>query len=150
VICGKDQSLRHPNAIGGASRMREKLRYFMMGRYGMDELGRFLNIAVLVILLFSMLLAPQAAILGFALLIYEYYRIFSRNRYKRSMENGAYLRLKQRFAGWISALRQRVSQRKYYRFYRCPGCRQALRVPKGKGRIEVSCPKCGMRFIKKS
>lgn len=130
--------------------MRERIRRFMIGRYGLDDLGRFLNVLTLVILLVSMLFLPALSIFGILLLVYEYFRIFSRNHYKRAMENGVYLRARMAVKNRVLSIRQRLAQRKIYRFYRCPNCRQALRVPRGKGKLQVSCPKCGTRFMKKS
>ena len=49
-----------------------------------------------------------------------------------------------------NAAKARQEQKKIYRFYKCPQCRQRVRVPKGKGRICITCPKCRAEFIKKS
>lgn len=126
----------------------------MSGRYGGDAFSNFLSLAALVVVvlglfvpgLFGMLLGW----LGWAVLIYSYYRIFSRNIPKRAAENRWFLAqryaVQQRFAG----ARTRFAQRKVYRYFRCPRCRQQLRVPRGRGRISITCPKCGTSFIKKS
>lgn len=130
--------------------MKERIRQFMSGRYGMDDLGQFLNIVIIVILVLSLFLAPVLSYLAFALLIYTYYRALSRNTQKRLTENEAYKALRQRITSGYSQGRQRFTQRNTYRFFRCPSCRQSLRVPKGKGNITVTCPKCGTRFDRKS
>lgn len=126
----------------------------MSGRYGGDAFSNFLSLAALVVVvlglfvpgLFGMLLGW----LGWAALIYSYYRIFSRNIPRRAAENRWFLAqryaVQQRFAG----ARTRFAQRKVYRYFRCPRCRQQLRVPRGRGRISITCPKCGTSFIKKS
>ena len=130
--------------------MREKLYRFMQGRYGADQLNRFLMILVIVCLVFSLFGFRIFYVLGIALLFYSYFRIFSKNLYKRREENAAYLRWeykwKQRFGSW----KRTMQQRKTHHIYRCPSCKQKIRVPKGKGRIEIRCPKCGQTFIKKS
>ena len=130
--------------------MREKLYRFMQGRYGADQLNRFLTILVIVCLVFSLFGLRIFYVFGIALLIYSYFRVFSKNLYKRREENAAFLRLeykfKQRFASW----KRTMQQRKTHHIYRCPSCKQKIRVPRGKGRIEIRCPKCSQTFIKKS
>lgn len=130
--------------------MRERFQLFMYGRYGMDELGRFINILTLIILVLGVFLSPQITILAVALLVYEYFRVLSRNAYKRSRENAVYLHLRKRVKRWFFTCKQRFLQRKTHRFYRCPSCRQTLRVPRGKGKISLTCPKCHIEFIKNS
>ena len=115
--------------------MREKFRQFMIGRYGTDGLNQFLSIASIVLLLISLLTRFSLFTwLGLVLLVLCYYRSLSRNISKRTEENYQYY-----------ALKDRVDRK-----FRCPKCRQKLRVPRGRGRIQISCPRCGTQFIKKS
>ena len=88
--------------------------------------------------------------LGLVMLGYCYFRILSRNLNKRYQENMKYLALQSKVTGWFGMQRTRFAQRKQYRYFRCPQCHQQLRVPRGRGRISISCPKCGNQFIKKS
>ena len=88
--------------------------------------------------------------LGAALLIFCYYRTFSRNISKRTEENYRFYSLKDRFNNKFRSLKEQWANRKLYHYYRCPQCRQKLRVPRGRGRIQISCPRCGTQFIKKS
>ena len=120
--------------------MREKFRQFMIGRYGTDGLNQFLSMSSIVMLLASLLTRVSLFTwLGAALLILCYYRSLSRNISKRTEENYRFYSLKEQWAN-----------RKLYHYYRCPQCRQKLRVPRGRGRIQISCPRCGTQFIKKS
>lgn len=130
--------------------MKEKFRRFMVGRYGMDGLGQFLNIAAIVLLVLGMFRLPLFYWLGLALVVVVYLRVFSRNTTKRIQENYAYYALRGRITGWFKTRREHFAQRRTYRFYRCPQCRQQLRVPRGRGRISITCPKCHTEFIKKS
>lgn len=126
----------------------------MSGRYGGDAFSNFLSLAALVVVvlglfvpgLFGMLLGW----LGWAVLIYSYYRIFSRNIPKRAAENRWFLAQRYAVQQRFASARTRFAQRKVYRYFRCPRCRQQLRVPRGRGRISITCPKCGTSFIKKS
>ena len=132
--------------------MREKLIRFMTGRNGADNLSRavsFIVVALLVVGLFTDHEVSRVlwvfAVLG---MVYVYFRIFSRNVYKRRTENQKYLRMTPGIRGYFRGLRERWSQRKDYKFYRCPSCRTLLRVPRGKGKIKLVCRKCGTSFIK--
>ena len=113
--------------------MREKLRQFMIGRYGTDGLNQFLSIASIVMLLISLITRVSLfTYVGMVLLILCFYTI------------------KDRITGKANGLKDQWANRKLYHYYRCPQCRQKLRVPRGRGRIQISCPRCGTQFIKKS
>ena len=86
--------------------------------------------------------------LAVALLVIGYYRIFSRKTSKRYEENQKYLRLRNRLTGRLRALRDRLRQSRTHRFFKCPECGVTVRVPKGKGKIKITCPKCRATFVK--
>ena len=131
--------------------MREKFRQFMIGRYGTDGLNQFLSMSSIVMLLVSLLTRVSLfAWLGAALLILCYCRSLSRNISKRTEENYRFYSLKDRFSNKFRSLKEQWANRKLHHYYRCPQCRQKLRVPRGRGRIQISCPRCGTQFIKKS
>ena len=131
--------------------MKQKFQQFMTGRYGVDQLSRLLlgiSVVFCVLSLFSRW--NLFYLLALALLGYTYYRMFSRSVSKRYAENQKFLNARYRLAVKRDQQKRQFAQRKEYRFYRCPGCRQKVRVPRGKGRISISCPKCRTEFIKKS
>ncbi len=134
--------------------MRNWLRKVMTGRYGVDEFSRFLNTTAMLSLVLSVLfnngLSVFFLLLSFGSLIWNYIRMFSRNTYKRRAENNAYLTIRYNLTRKVSGLKQRMQQKKYYRFYKCPKCGITTRVPKGKGKIRITCPKCGEIFQRKS
>ena len=134
--------------------MRNWLRKVMTGRYGVDEFSRFLNMTAMLSLVLSVLfnngLSVFFLLLSFGSLIWNYIRMFSRNTYKRRAENNAYLTIRYNLTRKVSGLKQRMQQKKYYRFYKCPKCGITTRVPKGKGKIRIICPKCGEIFQRKS
>lgn len=131
--------------------MKEKFRQFMVGRYGADDLGRFtigLTAVFLVLkLFFRYSVFSLCAVL---LLVFCYYRMFSRNIAKRSAENGKYLFYRQKYLGIFVKKKNQLLDRKTHHIYQCPQCRQKIRIPKGKGMIEIRCPKCSTIFKKKS
>ncbi len=131
--------------------MREKLRRFMIGRYGTDGLNQFLSIASLVLLFIAIVSRIRLFTwLSAAPLLFCCYRTFSRNISKRTEENYKFYTLKDRVDNKFRGLKEQWANRKVYHYYRCPQCRQKLRVPRGRGRIQISCPRCGTQFIKKS
>ena len=119
--------------------MKEKFRQFMIGRYGTDGLNQFLSMASIVLLLLSLLTRFSLFTwLGLALLILCYYRSLSRNISKRTEENYQYYTLKDRIDRKFRSLKDQWANRKVYHYYRCPKCRQKLRVPRGRGRIQIA------------
>lgn len=131
--------------------MREKFMRFMYGRYGLDTLGKYTIGAALAAMVLSNIFDNyMLALLSWTFLILAYFRMFSKNVYKRSAENQTFLTKTQRLRGWFTTQKNLLAQRKTHHIYRCPGCKQKIRVPRGKGRIEIRCPKCSTTFIKKS
>ena len=135
--------------------MKEKLMRFMQGRYGVDPFCKFLLIAGLVVVFLSAVLGGSVVgmilyVIGWILIIYCYFRMFSRNISRRYAENQAFLAKTYGIRGFFRKQKNIWKQRKAYHIYPCPGCRQKIRIPRGKGRIEIRCPKCGKTFIKKS
>lgn len=141
--------------------MKERLRKFMVGRYGADELNRFLTICGWVLLLAGFVLSSiqknATQILGslmvtlsWALLIWSIFRTLSKNTQKRASENYQYFVYKNKVVSWWKQRKTRWQDRKVHRYFRCPQCRTTVRVPKGKGKIRITCPHCKNQFVKKS
>lgn len=131
--------------------MKEKLRRFMMGRYGVDYFSRFTLTASLIFLILSTLTKFSLfQLLFWGFLLYTYYRIFSRNIAKRREENNWYLNKTYKTRNFILRQKNSLAQRKTHHIYKCPNCKQKIRVPRGKGKIEITCPKCRISFIKRS
>ena len=134
--------------------MKQRLLQFMAGRNGNDALNRFLLVLILALMLLSLFLPSGIRsityFLTIALLGYSYFRMFSRNIYKRQTENAWYWEKRSRVVSSFRLLKERWVQRKDYRFFSCPSCRTTLRVPKGKGQIKIVCRKCGNSFTGRS
>jgi len=131
--------------------MKDKLRRFMMGRYGIDDLGRFLlGMALIILLMSRFFLRTALYAVSLSVLIIVYYRIFSKNINSRYRENQAFLNYKNKLINFIRKQKYIFKQRRIYRIYKCPGCGQKIRIPKGKGMVQITCPKCKTDFIRKS
>lgn len=130
--------------------MREKFQRFMWGRYGNDKLNQMLMIFSMICLVLSMIFRGSFYLLAVAAMIYVYFRMFSRNIQKRSAENQWYLGKTMKIRGAVQKKERELGQLKQYHIYKCPKCRQKIRVPRGRGKIAITCRKCGTEFVKKS
>ena len=106
--------------------------------------------AALVCMVLSFVFRGPFYILSVGILLFSYYRMFSRNISKRSAENQKYLQKEMKVREFLGKKKREINMRKQYHIYKCPNCKQKLRVPRGRGRIAVTCRKCGTEFIKKS
>lgn len=123
----------------------------MYGRYGIDHLSKFtVSLAIIFMVLANIFDSSLFAMFSWFLLFYSYFRMFSRNIYKRAAENQKYLAKTSHIRSWIYQQKNLFQQKKTHHIYKCPGCSQKIRIPRGKGRIEIRCPKCNTTFIKKS
>ena len=137
--------------------MRDKFNKFMQGRYGVDEFSRFTMGLALVLIILTMVvsmvnrsLGSILDFLGIAAIVYAYFRIFSRNIQQRYAENQKYLQMTSKLRLRFNKEKNLMQQRKTHHIYSCPGCGQKIRIPKGKGKIEIECPKCHTKFVKRS
>ena len=130
--------------------MRDKFQKFMMGRYGNDKLNQFLMILAIVCLVLSLFGLRAFYVVALAIMVYAYVRMLSKNIQKRYAENQKYLQYEWKIKRFFQGKKKEFEQRKDYRIYKCPNCRQKLRVPRGKGKIAIRCRKCGTEFIKKT
>lgn len=135
--------------------MKERFQKFMRGRYGVDHLSQFL-VAVSIVLMILQLFIPSYIadlVLNIMVVIiigYTYFRIFSRNHYKRYQENEGYMQYHNKVKFFLAREKSNRQQKKTHRIFRCPNCSQSIRVPKGKGKIAITCPMCKTEFIKRS
>lgn len=129
----------------------ERMRQWMQGRYGQDELSNFLCVAALVVVLLSWIPALRFLyVFALALLIWSLFRCYSRNISKRQQERAAYMRMRGKVTGFFSLQKRRWTDRKDYRYLRCRQCGALLRVPRGKGTVRVTCPKCHSQTVTKT
>ena len=124
-------------------RFQAAIRRFMTGRYGTDKLSLTLLVVAMVLSVLSSfmgtsLLNPVLSLVSYILMFWAIFRVFSRNTYARYEENRKFLR-------FFDQLKDRT-----HRYFSCPKCRQTVRVPRGKGKIAITCPRCKERFIKKT
>lgn len=130
--------------------MREKIMRFMQGRYGNDRLGQAMLMAALACVVLSLFRIPFISTIGLAILVLTYYRMFSRQIAKRAAENQKYMQLELKVRAKLQKKKQSLAQRRTHRIYKCPNCKQKIRVPRNRGRIAISCRKCGTEFIRKT
>ena len=136
--------------------MKEKFMRFMQGRNGVDQFARFtmgVALAAIVLTLFTGTRSGIGAFLdlfGMAAIVYTCFRIFSKNISKRYQENQKYLQMTDKLRARFLKEKRMMSQRKDYHIYSCPGCGQKIRIPRGGfKKVEIECPKCHTKFIKR-
>lgn len=131
-------------------RFREKITRFMCGRYGVDELGKFL-LWTFVALTFVNIFVPGYPGMVFNLLrtamaVYIIWRMFSRSIYKRRNENVKYCTVKNKIKAWFKLQKNKFRDRKTHVYKKCPYCKAVLRLKKIKGEHKAACPRCGKSF----
>lgn len=137
-------------------RLRERFQRMMYGRYGQDQLGMFCFAAYIVIWIVALLfrgtrIALVLTTLDYLFVIVYFFRFFSRNIYKRQQENQKFLAVFNRVKNYIKYVKLKFTERNgVKKLYRCPKCHQIIRVPKGRGKIAITCPKCRFEFIRKT
>lgn len=131
--------------------MKEKFLRFMYGRNGMDAFNRSLFLTAIILYVLSSLTDVGLLYwISVVMLFYAYYRMFSKNLYKRSEENRTYLNKTAKFRYKAQIKWSHLKQLRTHHIYKCPTCKQKIRIPRGKGRIEIRCPRCKSTFIKNS
>ena len=131
--------------------MKERMQRFMAGRYGNDQLNQFIFIGAIISMVLEIITRQSLFYtLTLVLLILAYVRVFSRNINKRYEENMKFLQKKDAILNKFRKQKYYAAQRRNYHIYTCPQCKQKIRIPKGKGKISITCPKCRTSFIKKS
>ncbi len=131
--------------------MREKLQRFMTGRYGVDSFNKFLlGVSFVLILISTFIKYPFMNLLVLAVLGYAYFRMLSRNIQKRYAENAAFMKMTAGIRRFLNNKKTHVTQCKTHKFFKCPTCHQDIRVPRGKGQIQITCPKCRAEFERKT
>ena len=129
----------------------QKLREFMYGRYGTDQLSLALiggGFAFYVLYVFTrsrLLYLISLVLYGIAI-----FRILSKNHTKRRIENQKFMNLWYKLKNKWIGLKADFEEQKTYKHFKCPACGQKIRIPRGRGKIEICCPKCSNRFIKKA
>ncbi len=130
--------------------IRRFLANFFQGRNGFDQLAGAIWLVSIVFLLLSAftkgLFSAVCNFVSLILIIWAFWRVCSKNIGKRSRENARFLEKTSGLRTKFRDFRTRFSMRKDYKFFTCPTCHTLLRVPRGKGKIQITCSKCGNRF----
>lgn len=124
---------------------------FMVGRYGTDQLTIALMIAGMVLTFIGDALDLNfLTMITYVIFIAGIYRVMSKNILARQKENNKFLQYWNPSKKWLGAKYSTLKSSREYKYFKCPNCKQELRVPRGKGKISVTCNKCNNKFIQKS
>ena len=127
--------------------IRRWFRQFMVGRRGPDALAAAAVTLALVLSLVNMFAkASWISLVGGALVVYAVWRMLSRDVATRAREDDAFMRRIAPLRRFASNPKAAVAEARQYRHATCPSCGQGVRVPRGKGKLRVTCPRCGTRF----
>jgi hypothetical protein len=133
------------------ARAKMGLQRFMYGRNGVDQLTMLVLVSsVVVLFVASTLKVPWLQLLYYAGVLYALYRALSRDLVRRRKENYLFLQKTRSVTSWFRVQKRIIGERKTHRHFKCPSCKQRLRVPVGKGKITITCSKCGEKFSRKS
>lgn len=122
-------------------KISDKLNRILRGRYGMDELGKDLMIIGLLLYVMGGILRSGLIFsLSVIVIIFTLYRMMSRQHWDRREEN-------RRYTAYTKLWKLKYENRKYSRIFMCKRCGRYIRVPKGKGKIQVTCTACGDKTI---
>ncbi|WP_425538376.1 hypothetical protein [Microaceticoccus formicicus] len=137
--------------------LKYKIMEFMRGRNGLDLLGRRLQIFFIASMVITILLrildvpgSQIASLIGLVILILLYMRIFSKDIPKMRRQQAAYFEMERKFIAPFLKLKRSLFGTKDYVYMSCPNCKEELRVPRGKGKLKVTCPSCKHSFIKRT
>ena len=132
------------------NKIKNNIIRFMRGRYGNDQFNNVIIIFSLFFAFLNIFIAnPILAIVSYALLFYAIYRMLSKDIWARQKENMVYLENTKSIRMRINLFKRNLTD-KQYKYFICPSCKQMVRVPRHKGKIEISCPKCHQKFDRKS
>lgn len=124
-----------------------KVAEWLRGRQGPDDLAVFsVNLAVILVLVNVFARQSWLGWLALALVLYAMFRIQSKNLGARSKENASFLKALGPARPWVQNPKAAIAELKAYKHVRCPSCKQRVRVPRGKGTLRVTCPKCHNKF----
>ena len=129
--------------------IRARIQMFMYGRHGQDEFSQCLAWISFILIILS-IWVPVLYVIAFIPLGWSLFRSFSKNVYKRQQERYAYLRFIEKPKTAIRVRKRMLAEFKTHRYFKCPQCKTYLRVPKGKGKIKITCPNCKTDIIKKT
>lgn len=135
------------------ARLRDALYRFMYGRNGVDALSWAMVVCELVLALLASLLRINALtaivnVLTWVLWVLVLFRMFSRNLTKRRAENARFLSWWNPIAADLRGAKARRAD-KAHKYVKC-SCGAWCRVPRGVGRVELKCPKCGKKHTVKT
>lgn len=131
--------------------MRERFNKFMAGRYGIDRFTNFLVISSLILMIISRLIRLAIfQFIGLGMILFGYYRVFSKKIKDRQEENEVYLYRLGKIKSKFRKSKNKIKGLKDYKYFKCDNCKQEIRVPRKKGRVKITCPKCKKEMYKRT
>ncbi len=132
--------------------MKDKIKNYLLKIYGVDSLSKTMIIFALILSLLNLKFNNKVieVIVTLLIFIFAIYRVFSTDKYQRMMENKKFLEAVKPMTDFFGKYKTRAQNSKDKKYIKCPNCKKEMKIPRNKGKIKVTCPHCGHKFIKNS
>lgn len=129
----------------------QKLAAWLRGRNGSDELATCAIVVAFILVILNIFVRSMVlSIIALVLMVYSWFRMASKNLEARENENAVFVEFIGPLRPWLRNPAQAMAETRSYKHFKCPECGQRVRVPRGKGKIRVRCPKCHEKFEARS
>lgn len=132
--------------------MKDKIKNYLQKVYGVDFLSKTMIVVALILSLINLKFKNRVIeVITMILIVYfGIFRVFSVNKYQRMIENQKFAKAVKPMTDFFEKYKIRASNSKDKKYIKCPNCKKEMKIPRNKGKIKVTCPHCGHKFVKKS
>ena len=132
--------------------MKDKIKNYLQKVYGVDFFSKTMIVFALILSLINLKFKNRVIeIITMVLIVYfGIFRVFSVNKYQRMIENQKFAKAVKPMTDFFEKYKIRALNSKDKKYIKCPNCKKEMKIPRNKGKIKVTCPHCGHKFVKKS
>lgn len=132
--------------------MKDKIKNYLQKVYGVDFLSKTMIVVALILSLINLKFKNRVVeVITMILIVYfGIFRVFSINKYQRMIENQKFAKAVKPMTDFFEKYKIRAANSKDKKYIKCPNCKKEMKIPRNKGKIKVTCPHCGHKFVKKS
>ena len=132
--------------------MKDKIKNYLQKVYGVDFLSKTMIIVALILSLINLKFKNRVieVITMILIMYFGIFRVFSVNKDQRMVENQKFAKAVKPMTDFFEKYKIRALNSKDKKYIKCPNCKKEMKIPRNKGKIKVTCPHCGHKFVKKS
>lgn len=132
--------------------MKDKIKNYLQKVYGVDFLSKTMIVVALILSLINLKFKNRVIeVITMILIVYfGIFRVFSVNKYQRMIENQKFSKAVKPMTDFFEKYKIRAANSNDKKYIKCPNCKKEMKIPRNKGKIKVTCPHCGHKFVKKS